>query len=415
MTMREENGKLKSKIQIAVVALALAGIAMAQETKVYREGDAWVEEISGSLPAQRNLKLVTNLGSVHIEGGPSKNISYIIKKRVRTSNEQEARRQFEFLRVSATTQGDTVVLYGQGPRSWGRGRSYSADFEIQTPQNLELVNAHTGGGALEVNSINGRVEAETGGGNVSLEGIGGAITASSGGGAVEVGTAGSDVNIETGGGNIDLHSAGGTVYAHTGGGNIRIESGKQGISLDTGGGSIMVSECGGDLKATSGGGSIKAGKVGGQAILSTGGGSIRLASAQGPVRAHTGGGSVELYSLLRGARADTAGGGITAEFVGQGNTFTESHLDTAAGDIRVYLPENLAVTIRAAIDMASGQKIHSDFSTLQISSEGPDFGPKETFCEGNLNGGGKMLQIHTSTGNIMLLKRTVAANERNPR
>ena len=400
---------MKSKIQIAVVALALAGIAVAQETKVYREDGAWVEEISGSLPAQRNLKLVTNLGSVHIQGGAGTDISYVIKKRVRTSSEQEARRQFEFLRVSASTQGDTVVLYGQG-RGYGRGRSYSADFDIQAPRALELVNAHTGGGALAVNSINGRVEAETGGGNVSLDGIGGAITASSGGGSVAVGTAGSDVNVETGGGNIDLRSANGTVFAHTGGGNINIDSGKQGITLDTGGGSIMVSECGGDLKATTGGGSIRAGKVGGQALLSTGGGSIRLASAQGPVRAHTGGGSVELYSLLRGARADTAGGGITAEFVGQGDNFTESHLDTAAGDIRVYLPENLAVTIRAAIDMASGQKIHSDFSALQISSEGPDYGPKETFCEGNLNGGGKMLQIHTSTGSILLLKRTASAD-----
>jgi DUF4097 and DUF4098 domain-containing protein YvlB len=230
---------------------------------------------------------------------------------------------------------------------------------------------------------------------------------------VEVGAAGADVNIETGGGNIDLRSANGTVFAHTGGGSIRMDSGKQGVTLDSGGGSISVSACGGDLKVTTGGGSIKAGKVGGQAILSTGGGSIKLVSAQGPVRAHTGGGSVELYSLLRGARVDTGGGSITAEFVGKGDSFTESHLDTAAGDIRVYLPDNLAVTIRAAIDMAAGQKIHSDFSALQISSEGPNFGPKETFCEGNLNGGGKMLQIHTSTGNIMLLKLTASTNDRN--
>jgi DUF4097 and DUF4098 domain-containing protein YvlB len=406
---------LKSRIQITLIALALAGIAMAQETKVYRDGDAWVEEISGSLPAQRNLKLVTNLGSVHVQGGTGNTITYLIKKRVRSSSEQEARRQFEYVRVSANTQGDTVVLYGQGPRNCCRGRSYSADFDIHTPQTLELVHAQTGGGSLAVDSINGRVEAETGGGNVSLEAIGGTISATTGGGSMQVGTAGSDVNVESGGGNIELHTAGGTVYAHTGGGNIHIDSGKQGITLDTGGGSIAVSDCGGDLKATTGGGSIKAGKVGGQATLRTGGGSIRLASAQGPVRAETGGGSVELFSLLRGARAETGGGGITAEFVGKGDSFTDSHLETAAGDIRVYIPENLAVTIRAAIDMASGQKIHSDFSALQISSEGPDFGPKETFCEGNLNGGGKMLQIHTSTGNIMLLKRTASANDRNPR
>jgi len=410
----EGEPKVKTQVKIVLLTLALAAIAMAQETKVYREGDAWIEETTGALPAQHNLKLITNLGSVHIQGGAANNISYVIKKRVHSSSEQEARRAFELIHVSANTEGDTVVLYGQGPKSY-RGRSYSADFDIRTPRELELVNAHTGGGNLSVNSINGRVEAQTGGGKVTLDDIGGVIGASSGGGGVDVGTAGSDVNVETGGGNISLRSANGRVYARSGGGSIHIDSGKQNIILETGGGPIVVSSCGGDLTAKTGGGSISAGSVGGQAILQTGGGNIKLASARGSVRAASGGGGVELYKLLRGAQAETGGGLITAEFIGKGSDFTDSRLETAAGDIRVYLPADLPVTVRAAIDMASGQKIRSDFPELQISSEGSGIGPKEAYCQGNLNGGGKLLHIHTSAGNIELLKRTVSVSDRSPR
>ncbi len=233
---------MKKRIQIALTALALVGAAVAQEAKVYREGEAWVEETTGSLPAQRNLKLITNLGSVHIQGGTANNISYTVKKRVYSASKQEAQRVFDLIRVTASTQGDTVTLYGQGPRNYGRGRSYSADFDIRTPRALDLVNAHTGGGSLTVNSINGQVDADTGGGNVSLDNIGGAIDASSGGGSVDVGTAGSEVKLETGGGKISLHSAKGAVHAHSGGGAIHVDSGSQSIYLNTGGGPIVVSQ-----------------------------------------------------------------------------------------------------------------------------------------------------------------------------
>ena len=406
---------MKKRIQIALTALALVGAAVAQEAKVYREGEAWVEETTGSLPAQRNLKLITNLGSVHIQGGTANNISYTVKKRVYSASKQEAQRVFDLIRVTASTQGDTVTLYGQGPRNYGRGRSYSADFDIRTPRALDLVNAHTGGGSLTVNSINGQVDADTGGGNVSLDNIGGAIDASSGGGSVDVGTAGSEVKLETGGGKISLHSAKGAVHAHSGGGAIHVDSGSQSIYLNTGGGPIVVSNCGGDLTAETGGGNISAGTVGGSATLRTGGGPIKLSSANGPVRARTSGGGVELYKLMSGAQIETAGGQITAEFIGQGVNFTDSRLETGAGDIRVYLPADLPVTVQAAIDMASWQKIRSEFPELQISSEGPDFGPKEAYCQGNLNGGGKVLHIHTSTGSIELLKRTVSTSDRRPR
>jgi hypothetical protein len=58
------------------------------------------------------------------------------------------------------------------------------------------------------------------------------------------------------------------------------------------------------------------------------------------------------------------------------------------------------ISIRAAIELASGHRITSDFTDIHISSEGGDWGPKTYTAEGKLNGGGPVLKVRTNTGNI---------------
>jgi len=334
-----------------------------------------------------------------------------VRKRVRAGSEQEARRAFEMIRVSAGSQGDWAWIRGQASERQ-KTRSFSAEFSVQVPRGLELVKAETGGGSLEVKAISGRVEAETGGGSMHLDDIGGGIEARSGGGNVEVGYVAQDARLETGGGSIHIRAVDGNLEAQSGGGNIQIDEGKASMTLHTGGGSIQVNKCGGDLEASTGGGVISAGNVAGKADLETGGGSIRLASAGGPVHAESGGGSVELYKLSSGVQAETGSGGIVAEFVGTGPEFRNSRLETAAGDIRVFLPQNLPVSVYAAIDVSDGHAIHSDFSALKVTSEGEGYGPRETYCRGDLNGGGPKLHVHTTTGNIDFLQTASTANRK---
>ena len=394
-----------------VLLLAAALAVRAQESKIYRDGDTWVQEVRGSLdqPSVRTLKLITDAGSVRVSGANQSGITYIVRKRVRVGTEDEARRAFEQFRVSISAPGEYAVIRAEAPRA-SRYRNFAADFNVNVPRALDLVKAETGGGGLDVANINGRVEAETGGGNISMDEIWGAISARSGGGNVDIGHVG-EIRIETGGGNIRIHQADGNITAESGGGNIHIEEGKRNMELHTGGNGIRVNNCGGDLVASTGGGTITAGNVNGRAKLETGGGSIHLGSANGPVYAQTGGGSVELYKLTHGATAETGSGGIVAEFIGAGRDFGESRLETAAGDIRVFLPQNLPVSVYAAIDVSNGHAIHSDFSDLKITSSG-NWGPGETYCKGDLNGGGPTLHVHTTTGSIDFL-RTAAAN-RNP-
>jgi DUF4097 and DUF4098 domain-containing protein YvlB len=215
---------------------------------------------------------------------------------------------------------------------------------------------------------------------------------------------GANLNLETGGGSVRVGSAKGTIQVQTGGGSIVIQDGLQGAIIETGGGSIEVNRCQGRVKASTGGGNIDLGNIGGPAELETGGGSIHLASASGRVRAQTGGGSIEMFKLGQGVRAETGGGGITAQLIAQRGSFTDSVLETPSGDVKVYLDPDLAVSVRASIDGGGGHHIHSDFPAIKITSEGDEYGPKRVSAEGNLNGGGPVLKVHTSSGDISFLR-----------
>jgi hypothetical protein len=397
-----------------MLLLAATGAAWAGEnpagtnSRVYRQSNAWVQEVSGSLGSARTIRVSTDAGSVKVRAAAQPNITYVMKKRVYNCvSDTDAQKYLNQFRISAWQQGDTAVLRAQC-EFCGNRKHGSIDFDIVVPKETALLNIQTEGGDISVNGIAGRLEAETGGGNIQADDIGGFIRASSGGGNLDIGKVGGDLRLETGGGSVRVVSAKGRVDAESGGGNIQIESG-QAMVLETGGGGINISTCNGDLRATTGGGNITIGTVAGRATLETGGGSIRLSSANGPVSAQSGGGTIELYKLRQGAQVETGGGGIVAEFIslGQGGAYG-SHLETSAGDVVVYMADDLKATINAAIDVGNGHAIQSDFSGIKITSEGDDYGPREYYANGSLNGGGPALKIHTTVGNIELRKRTLA-------
>lgn len=370
-------------------------LAMAQQSRVYGEGGSWTEEITGSLAGVKNLRLKVDVGSVRVNGGSQQTIDYTIRNHSYSGSEEKARREFENYKVSAYVRGDTAWIMAD----WQGGRShrFSAEFDLSVPRNMDAVKLETDGGSISSAGIAGRVDAESGGGNIRFDDIGGVINGETGGGSIDVGTVASEVNLHTGGGSIKVNSAKGKIVAESGGGSVVVVSGTQGAELETGGGSIHVERCDGRVKASTGGGSIDLGDIGGPAEISTGGGSIRLNSAKGPVRAETGGGTIELWGVPS-ARAETGAGGIEAKFVPGGAS--DSSLETSAGDITVYIVPNVNISIRASIEVANGHNIHSDFPEIRVTSEGGDYGPKTVTAEGNLNGGGPVLKVQTTTGDI---------------
>ena len=386
---------------VLVAVALLASIASGQQTRVYRDGDSWTEEVTGSLSAARNLHIRVDFGSVRVQGSSQHDITYVIRTRSYGSDEKQARREFEAYKINASAHGDTALI--EGDWQGHRHNLCSGEFVINVPRNLDLAKIETSGGGVTVNGIAGRVEAESGGGKIQLDDIGGTVTAQTGGDSIEIGTVNGDLKLETGGGKIYIADAKGRVEASTGGGNIVLVSGTQGATLEAGGGNIEVRKCGGRLKVSTGGGNIELGDISGPVELETGGGSIRLGSAKGIVRAQTGAGRIELNGVPS-ARAETGAGGIVARFVSTGER-NDSSLETSAGDITVYLAADVALTVRASIDMANGHKITSDFNDIRVVTEGGDWpGPKSYTAEGKLNGGGPVLKVRTTTGDIKFLR-----------
>ncbi len=397
---------MKKFAKIVAALLLFLPLAVAQEARsdeqvrVAQENGKWTRHITGSLAAARNLRVKIESGSVRVTGGSQASIDYSVSNHSYASSEDKARREFDGYKISAYVRGDTAWVVGEWQGS--KPRRSSSEFVINVPRNTEFVKVETDGGDLTATGIAGRVEGESGGGSLRLDDIGGAINAETGGGSIDVGTVGGDLSLRTGGGSIKVGSAKGKINAETGGGSVVVVSCLLGAVLETGGGSIEVQHCSGSLKVTTGGGSIDLGEIAGPAEIETGGGSIRLSSATGAVRAETGGGSITLNGVPT-ARAETGAGGIVAKFV-SGAERTDSVLETSAGDITVYLAPNLAMTIRASIELANGHRIRSDFAEIRVSTDGGEWGPGTATAEGNLNGGGPVLKVRTTTGDISFLR-----------
>jgi len=378
--------------------------ASAGETRVYREGGAWVQEITGSLPPMKKVQVSTPAGAVKVQGSPQQpNITYKVRKRVhRAGSEEEARRIFEQTKVTVWPQGE-VAMFRAHTVQWTRHINHSTDFEILVPRDTAVVDADTKGGPVEIRGINGTVDARSAGGSIKLDDVSGQSVAFTNGGAIHVGRMGSDVRLKTAGGPIEILDVSGKVFAFTAGGAVKLGSATM-AQIQTQGGSIDVESCDGDLMAATAGGNIDVRKAG-TMMLKSSGGSIRVLSADGPLKVHTAGGGLRLMGLRHGVAAHTASGGITAEFLPGIRQFTDSTLMTTAGDIIVYVPEDLAVTVRATVEMGEGYQIRAaDFPGIRISKAGESFGPRPITAEGALNGGGPVLKLHAANGNIELRK-----------
>ena len=139
-----------------MMLVSLASLVPAQpQNRVYREGGGWAEEITGSLPAAKNLRVKVDAGSVRIVGGSQQSINYVVRNHAYSSSEDKARREFDSYKISAYVRGDTAWVVGE----WQGGRppsKCSAEFVINAPRQMELVKVETEGGSVSTTGIVGR-------------------------------------------------------------------------------------------------------------------------------------------------------------------------------------------------------------------------------------------------------------------
>jgi DUF4097 and DUF4098 domain-containing protein YvlB len=117
---------------------------------------------------------------------------------------------------------------------------------------------------------------------------------------------------------------------------------------------------------------------------------------------HTSGGGIDIGDLEGQVLARTAGGGIEAELVPT-DLKADAHctLKTAGGNLSLYLPAELPATIDAQLRIQ--RKVGRDYRTysdLPIAIQGE--GTKLITGKGEVNGGGNLMKLYTTNGDIYI-------------
>jgi hypothetical protein len=378
-------------------------VAATGEKKSANSGPRVTLEVYGTVTTRdgQRLRLVTDLGNVVIRTQNSGKLDYHVHLEADAS-QKNAKELLKSFSVNTREASEGVYFRGQTFGRQLRGRLW-VTVEINVPRNYGL-DVWTGGGNVETEDVNGRVALSTSGGNITAGNIGGAARLVTDGGHITVKNVGGELSANTGGGHITTGSVAGSASLHTNGGHIRVASVKGVARLDTGGGNITLEQSGGELVAETVGGQIEVGEAAGLVRAKTGGGGIRVVRVSGPTNLETGGGSIYLTQVDGLVKASTGAGGITAWFVSSPKRPGTCDLQSGDGDIVVYLPRQLSVTIDAQIQQGNEHHVIADPAfPLKVSYDEASNGSRRVRAEGALNGGGEVLRLRTVAGNIRLI------------
>ncbi|HYE57021.1 MAG TPA: M56 family metallopeptidase, partial [Rhodothermales bacterium] len=177
-----------------------------------------------------------------------------------------------------------------------------------------------------------------------------------------------NLDVQTSGGSITTGDHEGRVVLNTSGGSLSLGDIKGTVQAETSGGSISLERVSGNVRLETSGGSVSVGPVTGDLFVHTSGGSVSLdGGATGRIEASTSGGTVEAM-LARQPRGDV-------------------RLETSGGSVRVGVADGLRFNVDASTSVG---RVRSDFHTGR---------PSESL-RGEIGGGGPLLRLRTSAGNI---------------
>ncbi|HLV96722.1 MAG TPA: DUF4097 family beta strand repeat-containing protein [Candidatus Acidoferrales bacterium] len=383
----------------AGAAIPAAGNAMHRRTS----GPHVTSQLSGSVAAREggHLRVVTQLGNVVIHTRGSGKIDYIVRLEA-DGDSNDARELLKQFRIDAREMPDGAYIRGTAAGQQCCGRLW-VTITLNVPKNYSL-DVSTGGGNIETDDVDGRVALYTAGGNISAGNIAGsARLVSESGGHISVRNVAGDLMADTGGGHITTGIVSGSANLHTAGGHIHADS-IQGIAhLDTGGGNITLQHSGTQLTARTAGGEIEVGEAAGLVRAKTGGGGIRVVRLSGPTDLQTTGGSIYLTQVDGSVKATASAGGITAWFGSPAKHEGSCDFQSNDGDIVLYLPRLLPVTIDGRIQMGDDHRVIVDPAfPLKVSYDDSRNGERMVRVEGALNGGGEVIHLRTVAGNIRL-------------
>jgi TonB family protein len=374
--------------------------------------------------------LNADTGSVHVFTDASGEVRYVVRVEAE-GNDPAAAALLKQFSLDAHRTANGVTLSGR-MRKTGAAEKVFVGYEVHVPRRYSLsittrvgdivtqdtdgqVMLTTGGGNVQVGRVGGArgAQLDTGGGHILVGDVVGGLRASTAGGHITAGNVGGDAVLHTDGGHIQVGKVDGNAQLTTGGGNISVARADAGATAETAGGRIDFGEVAGSIRARSGGGGVHVAHVAGPTILESSDGGIFLADVAAPLHASTAtGGITAWFAPQFGGTGGSSGGAANASAVR-----AASELASGSGDIVIYLPREISMTIDAQIAQGSPHRIVAD-PALRVkvqyrqASSGHALHALAAF-----NGGGPVVHLKTGAGDIQLrfldadIERQLAAQQ----
>lgn len=214
-------------LRLGVVAAALLTVAALAPRA---SAEDWSKNYS--ISGRANVRVDTNDGSVRVTTGDAKTVQFHV--------EYQGYQLDKDLHIEAKQNGDTVELIARTTSHWGfswgtHGRRLHID--VLMPQSADL-DAHTGDGSVEANSIKGKVSVYTGDGSVHANTLEGNIDLHTNDGSITVDSLKGDIRLHTGDGSIEARELDGRLDADSGDGHVRVAGRFDALNIKSGDGSV---------------------------------------------------------------------------------------------------------------------------------------------------------------------------------
>ncbi|MCY3770426.1 MAG: hypothetical protein OXG98_00160 [Gemmatimonadetes bacterium] len=251
-----------------------------QEIEFERDGRDYIESTRQKYevdPGGTLAIVAAELGAIHIRSSNKNEVDVLVRKRLRTTDADQARKDFSNVEVEIKETYNGVRIEVDQIRNVTYTRWFwqdwpdrvSVDIEVLVPveYNLDL---STIIGDIQTGNIAGNVTAKTLSGNVST------------------GPTEGDLSIKTNSGNIETGRVVGKVHIITLSGNTEIIGLVDGdVTIRSNSGKIETRTIDGDLHAKSLSGNIKIGPVNGDATVRSNSGNIQTGYVQGELKTTT--------------------------------------------------------------------------------------------------------------------------------
>ncbi len=176
------------------------------------------------------------------------------------------------------------------------------------------------------------------------------------------------------------------VQVDSGSGDVAVSGVNGRVKAHSGSGGVTATAIGGDIDARTGSGDIVVKDVRKAASLSTGSGTIAgVLTGAGDVKATSGSGDITLEGVNGMLAASTGSGSIGVE----GTPTADWRVSAASGDLTVALPSGKGFTLDASTS--------SGTLDIPLAVQGRS---ERRRVQGTVGGGGPMLRLSTSSGDI---------------